>query len=104
MWLFLPMVRDSNHDDNDPDLSHGLHATRRDYAIVSENDGLEGPASGPLPIGLALMSYQRPARSRRGGQMQLSFIHNPKMGELFPTGRQSIPAPQHSPSSFILIP
>lgn len=78
-WLYHVFValhvRDGagDNDDNDTDRRQYLHAIRRNYAFLSENDGLEGPASGPFPIGLALRSCPRAARSRRGGQMQLSF-------------------------------
>lgn len=75
MWLFLFTVRDGagDDDDNDTGASQYLHTIRRNYAFLSENDGLEGPASSPSPIGLALRFCLRAARSRRGGQMQLSF-------------------------------
>lgn len=75
MWLLLFTVRDGagDDDDNDTGLRQYLHSIRRNYAFLSENDGLEGPASSPFPIGLALRSCLRAARSRRGGQTQLSF-------------------------------
>lgn len=75
MCLLFFTARDGagDDDDNDTDWRQYLHTIRRNHAFLSENDGLEGPASGPFPIGLALRSCPRAARSRRGGQMQLSF-------------------------------
>lgn len=49
MCLLLFMVHDGDDDDNDTDWHCYLHGIRRNYALWSENDGLEGPFFGLLP-------------------------------------------------------
>lgn len=54
MGLLLFMVHDGDDDDNDTDFYYYLHGIRRNYALQSEEDGLEGPSSGLLPVYSAL--------------------------------------------------